>query len=243
MTATSLQAVSSMASISGRAPSRRSQPGEKRGRKLETWYGCFSAYPVDVDAKSRRVWNLNAPIDYLHGRGDDLALPIDVELVEEFLHQEVWGTGADLDADRGGNRSLCLMGGDDGIARVGHGTDHPRAQNASHGRGIRLQDVDGVVLQQFRELMRRVETLSGGHGNVDAARHFSGGVDFGVVGRLLEPGRLELGQVIADPDSLRDTEAAMPLDHDLDLRTDGFAHRADDIERKLAITRGHRPPG
>ena len=35
--ANSRQAVSSLAATSGRAPSRRSQPGEKRGRKFVTW--------------------------------------------------------------------------------------------------------------------------------------------------------------------------------------------------------------
>ena len=100
-----------------------------------------------------------------------------------------------------------------------------------------------VVLQQFRKLMRRVEALTGGNRDVDAARHLGGGVDLGVVGRLLEPGRLELGDVVADPDGLRDAEAAVPLDHDLDIGTDGLAHRANDIERELAVTGGHRPPG
>src|SRR5918998_6764706 len=91
--------------------------------------------------------------------------------------------------------------------------------------------------------MRRVEALAGRYRDVDAARDLGRGVDLGVVGRLFKPGRLELGDVVADPDRLRDAETAMPFDHHLDLGTDCFAHRADDIERELAVTWGHRPPG
>ena len=80
-------------------------------------------------------------------------------------------------------------------------------------------------------------------GTLMPARHLGRGVDLGVVGRLLEPGRLELGKMIADPDGLGDTEAAVPFDHDLDLGANRVAHRANDIERELAVTRRHRSPG
>ena len=100
-----------------------------------------------------------------------------------------------------------------------------------------------VVLQQLGELVGACEALAGRDRDVDAARDFGRGVDLGVVGRLLEPGRLELGDVLADPDRLGDAEAAVPFDHDLDVGTDRLAHRADDIERELAVPRGHRAPG
>ena len=129
------------------------------------------------------------------------------------------------------------------VVGVDHRADHPRAQDAAQGRGIRLQDMDAVVLEQLGELMRGVEALPSGNRHVDAARHLGCGVDLRVVGRLLEPGWLELGDVIADPDGLRDTEAAVSLDHDLDVGTDGLTHRANDVERELAVAGGHRPPG
>src|SRR4029078_5437422 len=64
-----------------------------------------------------------------------------------------------------------------------------------------------------------------------------------MIGRLLEPGRIELGEALAEPDRLGYAEGDMPLDHDLDVGSERLAPRAHDVERKLSIAWRHHAPG
>ena len=65
------------------------------------------------------------------------------------------GSAAGLDA------SLHLVRRDHGGVGVCHGADHARAEDAAHVGRVWLQDVDRVVLEQLRELVRGVEALTG----------------------------------------------------------------------------------
>ena len=96
------QAVSSLAATSGSGALAPFPTRGKEGQEIRDLIGVLFRFgPVDIDAETRRVRDLDPPVDHLHRRGDDLALPVDVELVEELLHQKVRRAGADLDADRG----------------------------------------------------------------------------------------------------------------------------------------------
>ena len=74
------------------------------------------------------------------------------------------------------------------------------------------------------------------------AGDFSSRVDLGEVGRLLEPGRVELRDLVAHHDGLGDAEAAVTFDHDLDVGTDHISHRTD-VDREMAVLMGHDAPG
>ena len=72
--------------------------------------------------------------------------------------------------------------------------------------------------KQFGVLVDAGVAFAGCHRDVDLASNLHRRVDV-LVGRgLLEPGRLELGDGVADIHRLGDTEAAVALDHDLRRR-------------------------
>ena len=199
----------------------------------------------EVAAQAGCGRDVDGAVGRVDGRvpGDDVALPGDVEVVEQLLDEQVRRAGADLDADGGRDRALGLVGGDDAVVGVGHGADHPGPQDAAHGRGVRLEDVDGVVGEELGELVRRREALAGGDGDGQLTGDLGGGVDLGVVGRLLEPGRVDLGELVADLDGLGNGEAAVALDHELDVRPDGGADGPADVHREAAVGGVHVAPG
>src|SRR4051812_1517218 len=217
--------------------------GKERQEVRDLIWMFLCLRPIDVDTQARRGGNLNPAVDHLYRRRHDLSLPVDVELIEEFLHEEIRRAGSNLHTDGRRDRPLCLMRSDNGVVRIRHGADHSRTEDAAHDGRIRLQNMDRVVFEQLGELMGGVKALAGRHRHGQPAPDFRGGVDLGVVSWFLEPGGVVLGDSFADPDRLGDAKAPVPFDHDLNVRPDSLAHGRDDVDREFTVLRVHRPPG
>jgi hypothetical protein len=195
-----------------------------------------------ISFQSRAVGNVDVAVHHLDRVRDDLLLPRLVELVEDFVDEEVRRRGVQLHAGRRADRALCAVRGDHAVVRVHHAGDHAGGEQAAEVQRLGLQDIDAVVAEQFGELLLGGEALAGGDGDRAAPRDLDHRVDVGVRHRLLEPGRAELLHGFGQLDGGRNVEARVAFDQQVHGVAHRVAHGADDVHREVELAPRERPP-
>src|SRR6476659_10007930 len=105
--------------------------------------------------------------------------------------------------------------------------------DAARSANVRLYDIhrlahDGVAKTPAGEFV-----LAAGYRHVERPRHLDITVDIFRRDRLLEPLDIEFFQLAAEPDRGGHCQAMIGVDHQLDVGTDGLAHRLDALEIAL----------
>ena len=193
--------------------------------------------PVEVDAEARSVTDRDVSVGEDEGVVDDeLPCPGFVEVLERLEVVEVRRARSEVQADHGAHRSLGVVRSQHAVVRLGHPCDDLRAGETTQAERFWLQDVNGVVRQQFCELLDRRQRLAGRDRHGRVASDVDHRRDVLVRDGLLEPGRPVRRQPIGDAEGGRRREAAVALDHEVDIGADGVAHGGDDVDRLVLLT-------
>ena len=208
------------------------------------WYGWPSrALPVEFDPETRRVRHRDVAVDRPDRPIDERLCPVGVELVERLLDVEVRDAGAQLDCHRAADRSLRVVWRHDREMGLCHRGELAGPPEATEVERLGLEDVDDVVREQICELAERREALARGDRDGRPPRHLDHRAQLRVVDRLFQPGGLELGQSIGQPERGRGREAIVGLDHEVDVGTHRVADRPHDVDRKILVATILDPPG
>src|SRR5579859_575999 len=97
---------------------------------------------VQVDSEPRPVRDVDVAIAYLDSADHDLLLPRLVELVENFVNEEVGDRGVELHARRRAYRPLRAMRRDHGIVRIGEICDLTRGEDSAEIQRLGLKNAD-----------------------------------------------------------------------------------------------------
>ena len=150
-----------------------------------------------------------------------------------FLNEEVRRARIDLHGCRGGDRADVHVRRDHGVVGFGDGRDLLRFEYSAALADVQLDDLRGLLLQQFGELVERHQALAGGDGDAGVGGDPGHFVHVFRRHRFLEPERLVFLEHLGDADCAGGAELAMRADADFQLVADGIANGAEDLRRVL----------
>src|SRR5262249_16270586 len=106
-----------------------------------------------IHTQARSFRNFNVTLYNSRRIGDELFLPGFVEVIEHLLQPGVRSTYVDLDASHRADRTLCGVRNNQPIVRIDHVRDLARTEDSAHMEGLKINDIDLVVLKELCNLL------------------------------------------------------------------------------------------
>ena len=133
-----------------------------------------------------------------------------------------------MDIDGRRQRAHRIVGSHHHVLRLGHGRNFLHHEDPAAATNVRLQKIQALPLNELLELVNPVIRLAAGQRNVDVIGDLFHGVVILGANRLLHPHRIVRLDRLGQADGARRLEKlGMDIDADVDVGSDGFAHRAD----------------
>jgi hypothetical protein len=149
---------------------------------------ALDLFLVEFYSQARPVGNLDKTFDNLNRMIDQQLLPRLIEIVEDFLDEEVRKGSRQLRAGGRADGSLCAVRSHDSIVSVDKIGDFARGEKAAEIQRFRLPDIDHIVLEQLGKLVLIGEAFTGSDGNGTAASELRHCGNVTVIERFFKPG-------------------------------------------------------